>query len=236
MEPIETRDSRTAALFGEDALYTLRQKRVAVFGLGGVGSWCAEALGRTGVGHLTIIDRDTISPSNLNRQLMALTGTVGRLKTDVMKERLLAVDPTLDVRALTVFYLPENAGDFDLTEFDCIIDAIDTVTAKLTLIERATAAGVPILSCMGTGNKIDPEQLCFTDIAKTDTCPLARVMRRELKKRGILHLPVVSSKEPPRAAHSVFGEAGTPASAVFVPASAGLLLASHAVRLLLGIE
>ncbi len=223
--------ARTLSLLGEKALQTLRQKHVAVFGLGGVGSWCAEALGRTGVGALTLIDRDVVSPSNLNRQLVALHSTLGKSKAEVMKARLLDIDPTLKITAREVFYLPENAGEFDLSQFDCIIDAIDTVTAKLTLIERAQAAGVPLLSSMGTGNKLSPERLQFTDLSKTETCPLARVMRRELKKRGITHLPVVYSPEEPK--HAAAAERGSPASAVFVPASAGLLLAGEAVKLLL---
>ncbi len=193
-----SRFERTALLLGEDAVQALSRKRVAVFGLGGVGSWCCEALGRAGIGALALIDHDTVSESNINRQLVALQSTIGQKKADVMAARLRDINPDIEITEYPVFYLPENADQIDLSGFDCIVDAIDTVTAKLHLIQTAKALGVPVISSMGTGNKLRPDLLTACDISKTTTCPLARVMRRELRARGIEHLRVVYSTEPPR--------------------------------------
>ena len=188
---------RTALLLGEDAIRTLSRKRVAVFGLGGVGSWCCEALGRAGVGQLALIDHDTVSESNLNRQLVALHSTIGQPKAAVMAARLRDINPDIKVTEYSLFYMPENADQIDLSGFDCIVDAIDTVTAKLHLIQTAKALGVPIISSMGAGNKLDASAFRVTDIYKTKVCPLAKVMRRELKKRGVKKLKVVYSEEEP---------------------------------------
>ena len=179
---------RTALLLGEDAIKALSRKKVAIFGLGGVGSWCCEALGRAGVGQLALIDHDTVSESNLNRQLVALHSTIGQPKAAVMAARLRDINPDIKVTEYSLFYMPETADQIDLSGFDCIVDAIDTVTAKLHLIQTAKALGVPIISSMGTGNKLRPDLLMACDISKTTTCPLARVMRRELRARGIEHL------------------------------------------------
>ncbi len=233
---MEERFSRTALIIGESGVEKLRSCRVAIFGVGGVGSFAAEAIARMGVGHITLIDNDAVAESNLNRQLIALNSTIGRNKVDVAKERILDINPDADVEAICKFYLPENADEIDVSRFDCIVDAIDTVSAKLELITRANAAGVNIISSMGTGNKLHPEMLEFTDISKTSICPLARVMRRELKARGITHLPVVYSKEEPiPTAKDVFLPNGkkTVGSISFVPSSAGLLIASKVLDMLL---
>ena len=239
---MENQWERTALLIGEEGLARLRQKRVAVFGIGGVGSWCTEALARAGVGHLTLFDKDTVSLTNLNRQLIALHSTVGLPKVEAMARRLLDIDPTLEVICREVFYTPENAAEYPLDQYDFIVDAIDTVTSKLTLIERALEIGTPIISSMGTGNKLDPSALRLTDLAATDTCPLARVMRRELRKRGIEHLRVLYSTEIPRTPRNR-GEAppagesrskDVPGSISFVPSCGGLLIAGEVVRTRLG--
>lgn len=233
---------RTALLLGGEAIEILSRKKVAVFGIGGVGSWCCEALGRSGIGHLALFDHDTVSLSNLNRQLIALHSTIGRQKTAVMADRLRDINPDITVEEHPIFYMPENADTVDLSGYDCIVDAIDTVTAKLCLIERATALGVPIISSMGTGNKLHPEKLVAADLSKTDTCPLARVMRHELRRRGIEHLRVVYSTESPltpqnRSEAVPEGQPrpkDTPGSSPFVPSSAGLLIASEVIQKLLG--
>lgn len=223
---------RTALLLGEEAMEKLEKSHVAVFGLGGVGSYAVEALARSGIGKLTLIDCDVYSETNRNRQLYATLDTVGRRKTEVAKERVATVAPECEVTALDLFYTPENAHTLDLAQFDYIIDAIDTVTSKIDLICRATDAQVPILSSMGTGNKLDPTRLRITDLYKTEGCPLARVLRRELKKREIRRLKVVFSDEEPKK-HVVDDPSATrhaPASAVFVPACAGMILAAEAIR------
>lgn len=233
---------RTALLLGEEAIEILSRKKVAVFGIGGVGSWCCEALGRSGIGHLALFDHDTVSLSNLNRQLVALRSTIGRQKVAVMADRLRDINPEITVEEHPIFYMPENADTIDLSGYDCIVDAIDTVTAKLCLIERAAKLGVPVISSMGTGNKLHPEKLLATDLSKTDTCPLARVMRHELRRRGIEHLRVVYSTESPLTPqnHSEAVPEGqprpkdTPGSSPFVPSSAGLLIASEVIQKLLG--
>ncbi len=232
---------RTAYVIGDDAVKTLKHAKVILFGVGGVGSFCAEALARAGVGTLTLVDPDTVAVSNLNRQLVALRSTVGKNKAEVMKERIHDINPEADVKALDLFYLPENADSIDLSEYDMILDAIDTVSAKIELAVRAKQFEIPMISAMGTGNKLHPEKLVITDIAKTQMCPLARVMRRELKARGIEHLTVVYSTEPPIPRHADHADAPdmqagakrTPGSVSFVPSAAGLLMASEAVRVLL---
>jgi len=220
------RYSRTIQLIGEEAVRRLAASRVILFGVGGVGSYTAEALCRAGVGHITLVDGDTVAESNLNRQLVALTSTIGQSKAEVMKNRMLDVNPDLDVRALHLFYDASTADRIDLSEYDYAADAIDSVSSKLLLIERCHALNVPCISCMGAGNKLDPTRFEISDISKTSVCPLARVMRRELKSRGILHHKVVYSQETPV---NPSGER-TPASISFVPSAAGLILAGEIIR------
>lgn len=222
--------SRTAMLLGDDALSLLKQKNVAVFGVGGVGGYVVEALARSGVGSLTLIDHDTVSKSNINRQIIALHSTVGRLKTEVLKERVLDINPDIDVIVHNMFFLPENSDDFDFSEYDYIVDAVDTVTSKLELIKKAYAANTPIISCMGAGNKLDPTKFEVSDIYKTSVCPLARVMRRELKKIGIKKLKVVYSKEEPISANETSSKKPVPGSVAFVPSVAGLILAGEVIK------
>ena len=226
---------RTEMLLGVGAMDKLKNAHVAVFGVGGVGGYVVEALARSGVGKFDLIDNDTVALSNINRQIIATHSTVGKYKVDVMKERILDINPKAEVTVHKCFYLPENADEFDSTKYSYIVDAIDTVTAKLDLIVRAKAAGVPIISSMGTGNKLDPTQLEVTDIYKTSVCPLARVMRTELKKRGIPKLKVVYSKEQPRKVQKKETEKinsentgrikDVPGSVAFVPSVAGLIIA-----------
>ncbi len=245
--------TRTELLLGPQAMERLRQARVAVFGIGGVGGYVVEALARSGVGALDLIDDDTVSLTNLNRQIIALHSTVGRPKVEVAAERVSAIDPETQVRTYRTFYTPETAGLFDFTQYDYIVDAIDTVTGKLALVENAAKAGTPIISAMGTGNKLDPTAFVVTDIAKTTMCPLARIMRKELRKRGINHLKVVYSTEPAlepdvemeaeilqQSAQEGSEERGKftrrqiPGSTAFVPAAAGLIAAGAVVRDLIG--
>lgn len=221
---------REVALLGEDAVKKLNNSFVAVFGLGGVGSYTAEALARSGIGKILLVDNDAVSKSNINRQLCALQSTVGRKKVDVVAERLLDINPDLIIERSYEFVLPENISSFDFSRFDYVIDAIDTVSAKLAIAESAKEHGVPMISSMGTGNKLDPTALTVTDITKTTVCPLARVMRRELKKRGISHLKVVfSTEEPKRQNHDGSGKL-PPASVAFVPSVAGLIAAGEAIK------
>ena len=232
---MEERFSRTALLLGENGVDRLKKSRVAVFGVGGVGSFTVEALARMGVGHITLVDPDRVAESNLNRQLIALHSTLGEYKVDAAKARILDINPDAEVDAMRLFYLPENADSFDVSRFDCIVDAIDTVSAKIELIVRAKNAGVPIVSSMGTGNKLHPEMLEISDISKTSVCPLARVMRRELRARGIKELTVVYSKEEAIKPHEdVFLENGkkTVGSISFVPSVAGLMIASKVCSIL----
>lgn len=224
--------TRTEAVLGKDATERLMSARVLIVGVGGVGGFATEAIARAGVGSITVIDHDTVSPSNLNRQIIALTSTLGKQKAEVIKQRIVDINPTCEVTALPIFYNEENADEIDLASFDVILDCIDSVRSKLLLIERATALGVPIISSMGTGNKLDPTRLSVTDISKTHTDPLAKVIRTELRRRGINHLRVVFSDEPPRSEH---GER-TPGSLSFVPSTAGLIMASEAVKLLINTE
>lgn len=248
--------SRTEMLLGKDAMKKLASARVAVFGIGGVGSFAAEAIVRAGIGAIDLFDDDRVTLTNINRQLLATHATIGRKKVEVMRERILDINPRCSVTANACFYGADNADGFDLTLFDYIVDAIDTVSSKLILIERAKQAHVPIISCMGTGNKLDPTRLEVSDIYKTSVCPLARVMRRELKKRGIDSLKVVYSREE---AHKPVDDGGqscgapcacspeteqkgsagrpVPGSVSFVPPVAGFILAAEVVRdLTAGIE
>ena len=189
--------SRTARLLGEESIHKLRRSRVAVFGAGGVGGYVIEALARAGVGSLELIDNDVIAPSNLNRQIIATRETLGMPKVEAFAERIRSIDPAIEVTCRQLFYLPEEGERFDFTSYDYVVDAIDTVSAKIDIICHCTEAGTPVISSMGCGNRMDPTALIIADIAKTHTDPLARVMRRELKKRGIAHLPVLFSTEPP---------------------------------------
>lgn len=232
--------SRTELLLGGAAMEKLKNSHVAVFGVGGVGGFAAEALVRSGVGHIDLIDNDTVSLTNLNRQIIALHSTVGKYKTEVARERFLDINPDLDVSIYNVFYTPETSGQFDFTKYDFVIDAIDSVTGKIELVMQADKAGVPMISSMGAGNKLHPELFEIADIYKTSVCPLARVMRTELKKRGIKKLTVVYSKEPPLKPLESDEDKGArrsiPGSTAFVPSAAGLILAGEVIRSLAGTE
>ena len=227
---------RTEMLIGTAAVEKLRSSHVAVFGLGGVGSWCAEALVRTGVGELTIVDDDSFSETNINRQAGALYSTIGRPKTEVMAHRLLDINPQLKLHILCARYVPEDRERF-FAEYDYIADAIDSVTSKVDLIVTAHQREIPLVSSMGTGNKLDASRLCLTDLSKTSGCPLARVMRRELKKHGILHLDVLFSTEPPIKPLEFEalpeGKRSVPGSVMWVPAVAGLRMAQYIVEQLI---
>ena len=227
--------SRTALLLGRDGIERLAKARVAVFGVGGVGGYAVEALARSGVGALDLIDDDRVSLTNLNRQIIALHSTIGQYKVDVAAARVKDINPACSVRVYRTFYSPETQTQFDFTQYDYVIDAIDTVTGKIALILQAQAAGTPIISSMGAGNKLDPSAFEVSDIYKTSVCPLARVMRRELKKRGVKRLKVVYSKEEPRAPlagdeEPEKGRRQVPGSAAFVPSAAGLVLAGEVIR------
>lgn len=228
---IDKRFEREEMLIGRAALERLSCARVCLFGVGGVGSYAAEALARAGVGEIDIVDNDTVSITNINRQLCALSSTVGQNKVDVVEKRLLDINPMLKVNKYLDFVLPENIDKYDFSAYDYVIDAVDTVSAKLAIIEAAKKAGTAIISCMGTGNKLDPMALTVTDIQKTTTCPLARVMRRELKARGIAHLSVLYSTEVPIKTGAV-SDTGkpVPASISFVPSVAGLIAAGEAIK------
>lgn len=233
--------SRTELLLGADSIEKLAASRVAVFGVGGVGGFAAEALIRSGVGAMDLIDCDIVSESNINRQIIALHSTVGRYKTEVARERLLDINPNAQIRAINMFYTPETASRLDFTRYDYVIDAIDTVTGKLELVMNAERCGVPIISSMGAGNKLDPTAFEVADIYSTSVCPLARVMRAELKKRGIKRLKVVYSKEKPiapsaaaiaKATADEALEAGKPppGSCAFVPSVVGLIIAGEVIK------
>lgn len=230
--------SRTELLLGREAMERLARAHVAVFGLGGVGGYAAEALVRSGIGALDLVDSDRVSLTNLNRQILATHETLGRYKADAARERALAINPEAMVNARKVFYGPDTAGAFDFTQYDYVVDAIDTVTGKLDLIQRALEVGTPVISCMGAGNKLDPTAFRVADIYETSVCPLARVMRRELKRRGVRHLKVVYSREPPiEPEGALYQEAlagevrrQVPGSTAFVPAAAGLILAGEVVK------
>lgn len=229
---MEHRFSRTEALLGQEALSRLASARVAVFGLGGVGGYAVEALARSGVGTLAIVDGDTVSVTNINRQLLALTETVGLKKTDVAEKRIHSINPDCRVLSYPVFFSEETASLFAPEDFDFVVDAIDDVPAKLLLIRLCHERGVRILSAMGAGNKLDPTAFLVDDISKTSVCPLARKMRTELRRMGILHTKVVYSKEPPRAVALREDGRRIPASCAFAPAAAGLLMAAEVVRAL----
>ncbi|MBQ7438177.1 MAG: tRNA threonylcarbamoyladenosine dehydratase [Oscillospiraceae bacterium] len=240
---------RTALLYGGAAMERLKGARVAVFGIGGVGGYVVEALARSGIGALDLIDHDRVSFSNLNRQIIATRSSVGRLKVEAAAERIRDINPDCTVRTYQTFFLPETAGDFDFGVYDYVVDAVDTVTAKLLIAEKARDAGVPVISAMGTGNKLHPDRLEVADLFETSECPLARVMRKEARKRGIEHLKVVYSRETPLTprrgeAEGADADAGgpeseetgygkkrvTPGSTAFVPAAAGLLMAAEVVN------
>lgn len=241
--------SRTQLLLGQEAMEKLKNARVAVFGIGGVGGYVCEALVRSGVGALDLIDDDKVCLTNLNRQLIATRKTVGKYKTDVMKERILEINPDAKVETHKCFFLPENADEFPFEDYDYIVDAVDTVTAKISLVMKAKEKNIPIISCMGAGNKLDASQFKVADIYKTKVCPLAKVMRRELKKRGVKKLKVVYSEEqptrpiedmsiscrtncicPPGAAHKCTERRDIPGSLAFVPSVAGLIIAGEVVQ------
>lgn len=228
---------RTALLLGEEGIKRLLGAKVAVFGIGGVGSYCVEALARAGVGNLVLFDSDRVAPSNINRQIIALQSTVGMLKTEAAARRVADINPDCQVIQHPVFFLPENSGEYDLSDCDYFVDAVDTVAAKLSIIQLAARQNIPVISCMGAGNKLDPTLFEVADISCTSVCPLARVMRRELKKRGILHCKVVYSKEPPVSSlHEAVSPSdgsfrkSVPGSVSFVPSVAGLILAGEVVR------
>ena len=243
------RFSRTQLVFGKEAMDRLKGSRVAVFGVGGVGGYTVEALARSGVGAIDIIDDDKVCLTNLNRQIIATRKTVGKYKVDVMKERMEDINPDVDVRVYKCFFLPENADEFPFDEYDYIIDAVDTVTAKISIIMKANELGIPVISSMGAGNKLDPTAFRVADIYKTRVCPLAKVMRRELKKRGVKKLKVVYSEEmptrpiedmaiscrtncicPPGAEHKCTQRRDIPGSLAFVPSVAGLIIAGEVVQ------
>lgn len=241
--------SRTELLLGKEAMDKLENARVAVFGIGGVGGYVCEALVRSGVGAFDLIDDDKVCLTNLNRQIIATRKTVGQYKTEVMRDRILDINPKADVRIHNCFYLPENAADFDFSEYDYVVDAVDTVTAKIELIMRAKEAGTPVISSMGAGNKLDASAFRVADIYKTKVCPLAKVMRRELKKRGVKKLKVVYSEEqpirpiedmaiscrshcicPPGAVHKCTERRDIPGSVAFVPSVVGLIIAGEVIK------
>ena len=236
--------SRTRLLLGEDGLTKLRNARVAVFGLGGVGGYAAEALARSGIGQIDLIDDDTVNLTNLNRQILALHSTVGMSKVEAAKKRILDIDPSIVVTTYETFYLPETAGQFDFSRYDYVLDAIDTVTGKLALVQAANAAGVPIISSMGTGNKLDPTAFRIGDIYETSVCPLARIMRKECRRRGIDSLKVLYSLEEPISPEIApddpvlnempEGRNALPGSNAFGPSVAGLIIAGEVIKDLIG--
>ena len=227
---------RTAMLLGEDAIGKLQSARVAVFGIGGVGGYTVEALARAGIGHIDVIDNDTVSRSNINRQILATHSTIGMAKVEAAKRRILDINPDCQVVMHQVFYTPETEAQFDFTQYDYIVDAIDTVTGKLALVQNAHAVGTPIICCMGTGNKLDASAFQVADISKTSMCPLARIMRKELSKRGIKHLKVVYSQEEAltptgwEEEAAALGKRQIPGSVSFVPGAAGLILAGEVIK------
>lgn len=229
------RFSRTKILLGDEAIERLECARVAVFGVGGVGGYVVEALARSGVGAIDVIDNDTVSLTNLNRQIIALESTVGRDKVDVVKERILEINPKCKVTAHNCFYLPETEGNFDFSQYSYVVDAVDTVTAKISIVMKAKEAGVPVISSMGAGNKLNPTAFEVADIYKTSVCPLAKVMRHEMKKRGVKKLKVVYSKEVPIKPAGDYVEENCskraiPGSVAFVPSVVGLIIAAEVVK------
>lgn len=247
--------SRTQLLLGRESMELLADATVAVFGIGGVGGYTVEALARSGVGHFVLVDDDKVCLTNINRQIIATRSSVGKYKVDVMKERILDINPKAEVEVYKCFYLPENADDFDFSKYSYVVDAVDTVTAKIEIIMRAKACNVPVISCMGAGNKLDPTKFRVADIYKTNMCPLAKVMRREMKKRGVKKLKVVYSEEkslrpledmsiscrtncicPPGAARKCTERRDIPGSVAFVPSVAGLILAGEVIKDLSGVR
>ena len=226
--------SRTAALLGDEAMQRLHKARVAVFGVGGVGGYVVEALVRSGVGTVDVFDKDDVSVTNLNRQIIALHSTVGQDKVSVIAERMRDINPEVVIHEHKMFYLPENADEIALTDYDFVVDAVDTVAAKIELAVRCEAANIPLIAAMGAGNKLDPSKLQISDIYKTSVCPLARAMRTTLRKKGVKHLTVAfSTEEPIRPAEAIDNEGrrkDVPGSTAFVPSAMGLLIASHVVR------
>jgi tRNA A37 threonylcarbamoyladenosine dehydratase len=233
---LENQFSRTELLLGKEKMEKLAAGRVCIFGIGGVGGYVAEALARSGVGHLELVDNDVVCLSNLNRQIIATHETVGRYKVDVMKERILSINPAAEVTVHKCFYLPETRAQFDFTNYDYVVDAIDTVAGKIALVLQAEVSGTPIISSMGAGNKLDPAAFQVADIYQTTVCPLAKVMRKELKKRGVKKLKVVYSKELPVAVHNdeeslqSSPRRNIPGSIAFVPSVAGLIIAGEVVK------
>lgn len=224
---------RTELLLGSEGVKKLKQSKVAIFGVGGVGGYVAEALARSGVGSFVLVDKDVVSQSNINRQIIATTKTIGMSKTQAMRERILDINPEAQVEVRECFFLPETAGEFDFTQYSYVVDAVDTVTAKVELVMQAKAAGVPIISSMGAGNKLDPTRFEVADIYKTSVCPLARVMRRELKKRNIKSLKVVYSKEEAMTPKEILSDESKrviPGSVAFVPSVAGLIIAGEVIK------
>lgn len=223
---MENQYTRTELLLGKEGVARLKQAKVAVFGVGGVGGYVVEALARSGVGSFVLVDSDTVNVTNINRQIIATHDTVGRYKTEVMKERILSINPEAEIEIRNCFFLPENKEEFDFTQYSYVVDAVDTVTAKIELVMQAQAAKVPVISSMGAGNKLDAAAFEVADIYKTSVCPLAKVMRRELKKRNVKHLKVVYSKEEP-----IKHEAGRlPGSVAFVPSVAGFIIAGEVIK------
>ena len=221
----ESISSRTEALLGSAAVKILSNAKVIVFGIGGVGGYCTEALARAGIGNITLVDHDTVSVSNINRQIIATHDTIGRNKTEVMTERIKSINPDIKITQIPVFYTPENSDMFEISSYDYVVDAIDSVSSKLHLIETAYRSNVKIMSCMGAGNKLDPTKFEVADIYKTSVCPLARVIRSELRKRNIPSLKVVYSKEEPKK-----NNYGYPGSVSFVPSVAGLIIAGEVIK------
>ena len=234
--------SRTELLIGSENINKLKNSTVAVFGIGGVGGFAAEALARAGIGHLVLIDNDTVSLTNINRQIVALHSTIGKYKTEVMRDRIADINPDAIVEVHNCFYLPENKSDFDFSKYDYVVDAVDTVAAKLSIIEEAKRCNVPVISSMGAGNKLNPTMFEVADISKTSVCPLAKVMRYELKKRGIKNVKVVYSKEPAIKASVLEGydestsKRSVPGSISFVPSVAGLIVAGEVIKDISGIN
>ena len=234
--------SRTELLIGSKNINKLKNSTVAVFGIGGVGGFVAEALARAGIGHLVLIDNDTVSLTNINRQIVALHSTIGKYKTEVMRDRIADINPDAVVEVHNCFYLPENKSDFDFSKYDYVVDAVDTVAAKLSIIEEAKRCNVPVISSMGAGNKLNPTMFEVADISKTSVCPLAKVMRYELKKRGIKNVKVVYSKEPiikvsvPESYGESTSKRSVPGSISFVPSVAGLIVAGEVIKDISGIN
>ena len=226
---MENQFSRTELIIGKEKIEILKKAKVAVFGIGGVGSYVVEGLARAGISNFILVDNDEVSISNINRQIIALHSTVGKAKVEVAKSRILEINPDANVEIYQAFFMPETKGIID-ESIDYIVDSIDTVTAKLELIERANKLNIPIISCMGTGNKLDPTRFEITDISKTSVCPLAKVMRKELKQRGIKKLKVLYSKEEPIKVEAKEGEKRTPGSISFVPSVAGLIIAGEVIK------